>query len=99
MRTFVRKRGNAPVLFHTRVSSPPSKSSSSEEISSSTSVSPGPSSGFLALEAAAAFVSVGRLYIGKMRVGAGGGGGSGNRVRVGGEDGEDGRGESRWKVP
>ena len=41
------------------------------------SVSPGPSSGFLSREAAAAaFVSVGRLYIGKMRGGAGGGVGS-----------------------
>lgn len=50
-RTIVRKRGNAPVWFHTRVSSPPSKSSSSEDNSSSTSVSPGPSnaSGFISL--------------------------------------------------
>jgi len=51
-RTFVRKRRKAPALFHTPASSPPPKLSSSKEVSSSTSVSPGPSSGFLSLEAA-----------------------------------------------
>ena len=98
-RTILRKRGNAPVWFHTRVSSPPSKSSSSEEISSSMSVSPGPSNGFVFLEAAAAvFVDVGCLYIGKMRGRAGGGAGSDGVSCVGEAEGEDGRGESRWKV-
>lgn len=78
-RTIVRKRGNAPVWFHTRVSSPPSKSSSSEDSSSSTSVSPGPSnaSGLILPEAAASalFIGVGRLYDGKMRGGRGNGAG------------------------
>jgi hypothetical protein len=89
-RTIVRKRGNAPVWFHTRVSSPPSKSSSSEDNSSSMSVSPGPSNvrGFIFPEAVPAlFVGVGRLYDGKMRSGWGSGAGSG-------EDGG-----SMWKVP
>jgi hypothetical protein len=93
----VRKRGNAPVWFHTRVSSPPSKSSSSEDNSSSTSVSPGPSnaSGFILPEAAPAlFVGVARLYDGKMR----GGRGSGDGCGCGEDEGEDGRGRSRWKV-
>jgi hypothetical protein len=101
-RTIVRKRGNAPVWFHTRVSSPPSKSSSSEDSSSSTSVSPGPSnaSGFISREAAPALlVGVGRLYDGKMRGGLGCGAGSGCRCCVGEDEGEDGRGGSRWKVP
>ena len=99
-RTILRKRGNAPVWFHTRVSSPPSKSSSSEEISSSTSVSPGPSNGSVFIEAAAAvFVNAGRLYIGKMRGRACGGTGSDGVNCVGEAEGEDGRGESRWKVP
>jgi hypothetical protein len=95
-RTIVRKRGNAPVWFHTRVSSPPSKSSSSEDNSSSTSVSPGPSnaSGFISPEAAPAFfVGVGRLYDGKMRGGRGSGAGSG--CCVGEDEGEDERGGSR----
>lgn len=89
-RTVVRKRGNAPVWFHTRVSSPPSKSSSSEDNSSSTSVSPGPSNvnGFIFPgEAPALLVGVGRLYDGKMRGG----------WVIGVASGED--GGSRWKVP
>jgi hypothetical protein len=96
MRTLVRNRGNTPVLFHTRVSSPPSKSSSSDDNSSSTSVSPGPSSGFVSLAAAtAAFVGVGRLYIGKIC----GGGGRGAGSCIGEAEGEHERGGSRWKVP
>jgi hypothetical protein len=101
-RTIVRKRGNAPVLFHARVSSPPSKSSSSEDNSSSTSVSPGPSnaSGFISPEAARAlFVGVGCLYDGKMRGGWGNGAGSERECCVGEDEGEDGRGGSRWEVP
>jgi hypothetical protein len=101
-RTIVRKRGNAPVWFHTRVSSPPSKSSSSEDNSSSTSVSPGPSNakGFIPLYAAPALlVGVGRLHDGKMRGGWGSGAGSGRGCCVGEDEGEGGRGRSRWKVP
>ena len=101
-----RKRGNAPVWFHRRVSSPPSKSaSSSEENESSTSVSPSLSSGVVApratvaafFVAAAVVVIVGRLYIGKMRGRGGGDAGAGSSV---GEDkGERGCGGSRCKLP
>ena len=97
-RNIVRKRGNAPVWFHTRVSSPPSKSSSSEDNSSSTSVSPGPSnaSGLISPEVSPAlYFGVGRLYDGKMRGGLGSGAGRG----CGEDEGEDGRGQSRWKAP
>src|SRR6266566_10455 len=55
----------APVWFHTRMSSPLSKSSSSEDNSLSTSVSPGPSnaSGFISPEVAPAlFIGMGCLY-------------------------------------
>jgi hypothetical protein len=98
-RTIVRKRGNAPVWFHTRVSSPPSKSSSSDDNSSSTSVSPGPSnaSGFICVPAL--FVGVGHLYDGKMRGGRGSGARSGCGCCVGEDEGEDGSGGSRWNVP
>ena len=97
-RTIVRKRGNAPVWFHTRVSSPPSKSSSSEDKSSSTSVSPGPSnaSGFIS---PALFLGVGHLYDGKMRGGRGSGAGSGRGCCVGEDEGEGGSRGLRWKVP
>lgn len=103
-RNIVRKRGNAPVWFHTRVSSPPSKSSSSEDNSSSTSVSPGPSnaSDFISRSRTAApalFVGVGRLYDGKMRGGWGSNAGSGRGSSVGGDEGDEGCGGSRWKEP
>ena len=56
---------------------PPSKSSSSEEISSSMSVLSGLSSGFAFLESATAmFIRVGHLNVGKVHRGAAGGVGS-----------------------
>ena len=98
-RTSERKRGNAPVWFHTRVLSPPSKSSSSEDdASSSTSVSPGPSDRRVVLDSDAAAEDAGRLYDGKMR----GGGGAGVGRGVGEEPdsrGEGGRGGSRCTAP
>jgi hypothetical protein len=97
-----RKRGNAPIRFHTRVSSPPSKSkSSSEEDASSTSVSPPSLSSDIVLPdavAAAVFVVVGRLYVGKMR--RWGDGSTGGGKSVGEDKGEHGRGgESRCELP
>lgn len=95
-----RKRGNEPVWFHTRVSSPPSKSSSSEENVSSTSVSPSPSSGIVLSDVISEGVGtafVGRLYVGKMRGGRGRVPGVGSCI---GEDkGERGGGGSRCKSP
>lgn len=95
-----RKRGNEPVWFHTRVSSPPSKSSSSEEYASSTSVSPAPSSGIVlpdVISEGAGTAFVGRLYVGKMRGGRGRDPGVGSCI---GEDkGERGGGGSRRKSP
>ena len=94
-----RKRGNAPVWFHTRGSSPPSKSSSSEEDASSTSVSAS-SSGIVLPDvisegAGTAFVE--RLYAGKMRGGRGRDAGVGSCI---GEDkGDRGGGGSRCKSP
>ena len=97
-RMMERKRGKAPVWFHTRVSSPPSKSSSSEEESaSSTSVSPGPIDGLVFADAAAAtvlFLGIGRLYVGKMRRGADAGVGS-DRCFGEGEGERGRRGSSR----
>lgn len=95
-----RKRGNAPVWFHTRGSSPPSKSSSSEEDASSRSVSPASSSGIVLPDvisegAGTAFVE--RLYAGKMRGGRGRDAGVGSCI---GEDkGDRGGGGSRCKSP
>jgi len=95
-----RKRGNEPVWFHTRVSSPPSKSSSSEENASSTSVSPAPSSGIVlpdAISEGAGTAFVGPLYVGKMR---GGRGRDAGVASCTGEDkGERGGGGSRCKSP
>ena len=107
-RTSERKRGNAPVWFHTRVLSPPSKSSSSEDDASSMSVSPGLSDRRVVLDPDAT-EAVGlacctvaedteRLYDGKMR-----GAGSAGVGRGVGEEpdsgGVRGRGGSRCTAP
>ena len=95
-----RKRGNEPVWFHTRVSSPPSKSSSSSEDASSTSVSPAPSNGIVlpdVINEGAGTAFVGRLYVGKMRGGRGRDPGVGSCI---GEDkGDRGGGGSRCASP
>jgi hypothetical protein len=94
-RTSERKRWKAPVWFHTRVLSPPSKSSSSEE--ESMSVSPGPSDGRVAASDAGR-----RLYAGKMRgagVGAQVGVGNGVGGASGSEEEERGGGGSICTAP
>jgi hypothetical protein len=49
--------------------------------------------------ATAVFVRMGRLYVGKMRGGAGAGAGSVRGSCVGEDEGEHGREGSRWTVP
>jgi hypothetical protein len=67
-RTRERERGKEPVRFHMRVSSPPSKSSSSEE-EPSRSVSPSSSPAAFSGLARCGPRGVGHLYVRKMRWG------------------------------